>query len=217
MKIKIDYQHECRPTDADVLVLLPGQEIETDTGYLDACRRFAAKNAKTAVVTAPFVKNGSIVMAYMHGKQEILQPACFLPPAGYEAYKTGDDAVVFDTPYGRAAMAVLYDVFQPQFARLCALRGCDVLFCAPPAQYGTQDYILAGPWSVAQANSLAVSAAGKEHGQLIVPCALSDDNSGLSKDNTVDIKDLDRFYDLFPVFDSLNASFYERYKKELTQ
>lgn len=212
--VTITYQKELQPATADVIALLPKDGIQTDRRYLDDCRAFARKHGQMAVVTAPYAKDGHIRMAWLLGDTVVEQAACYLP-VRYGQYERGSDIAVFDTPLGRVALAVLYDIFQPQVARLCALRGCRLLFCSVGADCDTDEYLVAGPWSVCQANNLPVSVAAARTGQLLLPCALTDDQSGFAPDGRVDFSRLADSYRAFPIFDSLNAAFYERYRGEL--
>jgi hypothetical protein len=201
--------------NTDIAVLLPCVFAEADGDYLDRCRALSRKQARTALVTAPFLYGGRLCMAWLCGEDVVLQPACFAPE-GNAGYQKGSDVQVFDTGFGRIAMAVGYDVFQPQYARLAALRGCQILFCGV-GHLDSEQLVLAGPWSVAQANNLAVSVAGEQRGQLLLPCALTPGQSGFSPDGRVAPKDIDAAYRAFPVFDSLNTEFYRKYRKELVQ
>lgn len=215
MKMTLDFLPHLRETAADILVLEPRQLAERQRGYLDTCRVFVAAHPDKALVTAPFVQDKQLCMAYLSAETEVLQPACFLPQQ-HKEYRPGDDVRVFDTPFGKAALAVLYDAFQPQYARLAALRGCNILFCGVCGQMAAEDYILAGPWSAAQANNLIAPVAAPDASRLIAPCALSADNSGLVPSNSIDTARLAKSYAAFPVFDSLGSALYARYREALS-
>ncbi len=205
MELRIGYTRALPVADADVAVLLP------DAGSL--CGTPPAAYTGIPTVSPPYFADGYLVMTYRDAEQTVTQRACFFPDHGFEATLRGDDVTVFETRIGRAALAVAYDIFQPQYARLCAQRGCALVFAAlPPA---AQDFVTAGPWSVAQANNLIVSVAAAGGGQLIVPCALTKDLSGFSPDSTVDVGKLAESYAGFPVFDSYNRAFCARYREAL--
>jgi hypothetical protein len=76
------------------------------------------------------------------------------------------------------------------------------------------DLIMAGPWSVCQANCLPIALAQRSGGQVILPCSMTQDNSGFGRTD-FDTDELAGAYREFPVFDSLNADFYERFREVL--
>ncbi len=94
---------------------------------------------------------------------------------------------VFDTPYGRIAMAICYDGWFPEVYRLAALQGAQ-LVCVPtnwvpmPSQPATRDPMAVTlTMAAAHANSLFIACAdrvGVERGQEFVGRSLITDCSG---------------------------------------
>jgi predicted amidohydrolase len=174
------------------------------------------------LVTAPFAYNGGLAMAWLSDSVEVIQQACF-PDAGLTM---GDDIMVFESFYGKTALCCDADVFQPQYARLAALRGCRLLLVStgrlhlnqipsPDAlrQGGPDALFLAGPWAAAQANGLAVACAGVGGSCLIVPC-LEGNNGlyGLDMEQTeLDMSMIDRASTAFPVWESYRPDVYLRF------
>jgi len=208
---------------ATILMHLPRPEPISDTEYPDRCRDYVKKTGMP-LVSAPFLFENSVVIAWISPDDEALQRACF-PDAGVVP---GDDVLVFDTPLGRMAMCCDADIFQPQYARLAALRGCQLLLCSTArvriglalpspevlSRYSDEALFLAGPWASAQANGIAIAFAGLGGGRLILPCATTADNSGLGR-TSFDFNELTLAAKEFPVFDCFNPGLYRRYQKEL--
>lgn len=206
MHIEVEFQRSLTPPQSEgaVVVLLGGGDADT----LARCKAFAEREG-ARVVTPPFTRDGALCAAYVEPGIVVVQRSCF-PDARFAA---GEDAVVFDTPLGKLALAVGADIFQPQYARLAAMRGCHLLLARMQGPLG-QELLLAGPWSAAQANCLPVAAANETEGFLTLPCLLTDDQSGLGR-TSFDTDELPRAYAEFPVFESLNAHFLMRYAGEL--
>lgn len=185
---------------------LPECEME-QSEYLGRMEAFA-RTLTVPLVSAAFAHEGGIAMAYFSKEDTIFQKCCF-PQAGLQA---GEDVTVFDTPLGRLALCSGDDVFQPQYARLAALRGCRLLLCS--LWRDEPGYRMTGAWSVCQANCLPVAVAGQAGGELILPCTMTQDLSGRGR-GSFDTRELEAAYAEFPVFRSLNREFYSRYRKEL--
>ncbi len=207
MRIGIVFQRELTPprNEGAIIVLLGGGSADV----LARSKVFAEREG-ARVVTPLFEQDGALCAAYIEPGIVIVQRSCF-PDAGFVA---GEDATVFDTPRGKLALAVGADIFQPQYARLAAMRGCGLLLARTQEPLG-RELLLAGPWSAAQANCLPVAVANETEGAIVLPCPLTDDQSGLGR-TSFDTGDLPRAYAEFPVFDSLNARFLTRYARELT-
>lgn len=188
-----------------MIVLLGGGGADVVT----RCKAFAEREG-ARVVTPLFELDGALCAAYAEAGIVAVQRSCF-PDTRFAA---GSDAIVFDTPRGKFALAVGADIFQPQYARLAAMRGCGLLLARTQEPLG-RELLLAGPWSAAQANCLPVAVANETEGALVLPCPLTDDQSGLGR-TAFDTGDLSRAYAEFPVFESLNARFLARYTGELT-
>ena len=191
-------------------VLLPGR-TPCDESHFAMCKSAVEKTGAT-LITAPFIKDNRIVMAYLEGEICVLQSACFLLDDAV-GLASGDDIDVFETRLGKIAMAAGYDALQPQYARLAALRGCQIMIAALFAE--GEDYLMCGPWSAAQANCLAVAAAQPEGGCLILPCELTENLSGFGRDS-FETEELKRAYAGFPVFDCMNIALFERYGEVLS-
>lgn len=205
MKIKIEFlDHLPLTTGANILQLLPGSKIPD----IETLHAYAAQ-WELAVITPPFSKDGQYVMACVTGENCILQPMCFPEDS---KIRPGEDIAVVDLPWGKLAMCCEADVFQPQYARLAALKGCRLMAVSFPWQ--EERLCMAGPWSVCQANCLPISLAQPKDGQMILPCPMTEDNSGLGR-SSFDTEELVAAYEAFPVFDSLNAAFYERHREVL--
>lgn len=78
-----------------------------------------------------------------------------LVEASYNAIVTGP-IPVFDTPYGKVAIVICADLFYPQFARLAAVAGADILLA--PANTGVEMSFLQ---QRARENSIAVVVANR--------------------------------------------------------
>ena len=207
MKMKIEFvtaPEKIRAGDT-LQILLPGR-IPYDESHLAMCRS-AAEKTGAALITAPFIKDNRIVMAYLEEKTIVLQSACFFSNDAV-GFEFGDDVEVFETRFGKVAMAVGNDALQPQYARLAALKGCQIMIAALFVE--GEDYLMCGPWSAAQANCLAVAAGQPEGGQLILPCELTEDLSGFGRDS-FEMEELKRAYAGFPIFDCMNTALFERY------
>ena len=76
------------------------------------------------------------------------------------------------------------------------------------------ELVMAGPWSVCQANCLPIALAQAKGGQLILPCPMTEDSSGFGR-SRFDTEELAAAYREFPVFDTLNPAFYEKYREVL--
>ncbi|HNX14384.1 MAG TPA: hypothetical protein PK854_03485 [Oscillospiraceae bacterium] len=226
MRMEIAFIHEGeRPAEsASVAMILPGNRLIQPKEHLMKCRTLS-KEMGIPVVTAPFAYEGGAAMAWIGKGQEILQQACF-PDDGFQK---GGDVNVFDTPWGPAALCCDADIFQPQYARLAAFKGCKCLMASTAriridsvCEYmpedlpacGDRGLFFVGPWASAQANGIAVAAAGRTGGALILPCALTPRGSGLGESG-FDPADLARAHREFPVYESMNPKLYERYRKEL--
>ena len=226
MRMEIVFIHEGeRPAgSATVAMVLPGQQEIQPKEHLTKYRSLA-KEMDIPLVTAPFAYEGGAAMAWISKEQEILQKACF-PDDGFSK---GGDVNVFDTPWGSVALCCDADIFQPQYARLAALRGCKCLMGStarikidPVCKYmpedlpigGDRGFFFAGPWASAQANGIAIACAGQNGGSLILPCALTPQGNGLGESG-FDPADLARAHREFPVFESMNPNLYERYRREL--
>jgi hypothetical protein len=187
--------------------------------------RSLAKEIDIPLVTAPFAYEGGVAMAWIDKRYEFLQKTCF-PDDGFSK---GDDVNVFDTPWGRVALCCDADIFQPQYARLAALRGCiclmvstakikiDTVCSLMPEDLpigGDRGLFFVGPWASAQANGIAIACASQTGGCLILPCALTPQGNGLGESG-FDPADLVRAHREFPVFESMNPKLYERYRREL--
>ena len=220
MKIRIGFLKHLSPSPEifDLLVHLPEQQLP-GSAYLENCRILVADTG-CRLITAPFLADNALCMAYLAPKLEHWQVACY--PGGN--YQEGRDINIIHTPFGNIALCVGADIFQPQYARLAALRGCRLLICGLwPFSYdvGGSSYLadsrrlfLAGPWGAAQANCLPVALAGPSGGQLILPLGMTEDRSGLGR-SEYDSDELEAAYRFFPVFDSFNPGFYATYQKEL--
>jgi N-carbamoylputrescine amidase len=94
---------------------------------------------------------------------------------------------VFNTPFGRLACAICYDIWFPEVFRMAALSGADIL-CVPtnwvpmpaqPAQLPVMANLLA--MAGAHTNGMFVAAAdrvGTERGQAFLGCSLIVDSQG---------------------------------------
>ncbi len=217
-----------RVVDADVnagiVVLLPRGDALFDESDIAEIKKYATEN-DVVVVTPPFAQDGAIVMGAVWRDGEAWQRACF-PAAGVAA---GTDVEVCRTPHGLLALAPGEDIFQPQYARLCALKGCTLLIASTTAlrtngvdfpkpadlrNGGDAALLLAGPWSAAQANCLPVAVATPAGGALILPCTLTSDGSGFGR-YEFDSTEMQAAYDAFPIFDCLNSAVYAGYREEL--
>lgn len=214
MKIEIDFVK--RPEDMQpksvLTVLLPCAETETD-GYLDACRRAVSLN-KATLVTAPFVRGGQRVIACLTPDSEHFQPMCFLSSEEKELFSPGTDVYPVEMPFGKMALCCGEDIFKPQYARLAALKGC-VLMVASLSQESCLPGETAA-WGAVQANCLPTALAQQDGGRLVLPCDMTEDLSGLGR-NSFDTDEFPRAYGAFPVFDSFNAAFFERYGEVLIE
>lgn len=213
MKIKIDFvkrPEELRSPSA-LTVLLPGAETD-GSDYLESCRR-AVRTSGAPLVTAPFVQGGQRVVACLTPEGEHFQPMCFLSPAEEALFSPGSDVYCVDMPFGKMALCCGLDLFQPQYARLAALKGC-VLMAASCPEDGPYYPTESAAWAAVQANCLPVALARREGGTLILPCDMTGDLRGLGRDS-FDTDELPRAYEAFPVFDSFNAAFFERYGEVL--
>lgn len=205
MKIRITFAHELpRDPGAEILQLLPVSSLPD----MDALQAYAAQWNIT-VITPAFTNEGRYVMACVTAENRVLQPMCF--PQDSEVCP-GEDIQVVELPWGKLALCCEADVFQPQYARLAALKGCTLMAVSFP--WEDADLIMAGPWSVCQANCLPISLAQRSGGQVILPCPMTRDNSGFGRID-FDTDELAGAYREFPVFDSLNAEFYERFREVL--
>lgn len=212
MAIQIAFAPAAHPATGTytLQVMLPTSPLEA-SGHLEQCTQIARDTGKP-VVSACFEAHGSLCMAYVSGDQAVIQGACFLSEAEKRYYQPHGDVKVFNTPMGRLALCVGADCLQPQYARLAALRGCELMVCC--LWDNSRPMVFAGPWSVAQANCLGVAVSGSQGGQLILPCTMTPDESGFGSTG-FDPEDLRKAYRAFPVFDSLNAAFYRRYREAL--
>ena len=197
----------------DVYVLLPQKQMETGKGFLARCQKWAEKQA-AALVTPCFVQEGRLVMAYTAPGQTVIQSACFLPEEWEDKYQKGGDVQLFDTPHGKLALCCDIDILQPQYARTAALRGCRLLFSS--LWQNDESLLLAGPWASAQANCLPIAVAGRQGGELLLPCECTPDKSGRGRNDFYD-EEIAAAYRAFPVLDSLNPAFYRRYEEALLQ
>lgn len=203
MKIEITFSKNLPPDPkGQILQLLPGCSVPD----MDTLQHYAEEK-KIAVITSPFLWEGHYGMACVTATERVFQPMCF-PEQG--DILPGEDIFPVKFPWGRLALCCEADVFQPQYARLAALKGCALMAVAFPWQDAR--LCMAGPWSVCQANCLPIALAQPEGGQLILPCPMTEDNSGFGR-NSFDTDELPGAYRAFPVFDSLNPDFYERYRE----
>ena len=201
------FSHILTPPQGEgtILVLLGGGDGDVP----ENCAAFAQReNAR--VVTPLFASDGGICAAYIEPGRVVIQRECF----GENAAAAGTDVTVFDTALGKLALACGADIFQPQYARLAALRGCQMLI-AHTCEPLSHELLLAGPWSTAQANCLPIAAADEAQGSLILPCPMTNDKSGLGR-TWFDTGELARAYAEFPVFGSLNRQFCVHYVRELS-
>lgn len=205
MKIRIVFASDL-PTNpgAEVLQLLPGSPVPD----METLQAYAAQ-WDIAVITPTFGHEGRYVMACVTAENCVLQPMCFPQDSGI---CPGEDIAVVEFPWGKLALCCEADVFQPQYARLAALKGCTLMAVSFP--WEDADLIMAGPWSVCQANCLPIALAQRSGGQIILPCPMTQDNSGFGRID-FDTDELAGAYGEFPVFDSLNADFYERFREVL--
>lgn len=205
MKIKIAFSSGLPPeVSADILQLLPGSPVPD----LDSLQSYA-KARGIAVIIPPFLCEGQVVMACATPEELVLQPMCFPDEDGIVP---GEDIVPVTFPWGKLALCCEADVFQPQYARFAALKGCSLMAVSFP--WEDADLVMAGPWSVCQANCLPIALAQRVGGQLILPCPMTRDNSGFGR-NSFDTEELTAAYREFPVFDSLNGGFYEKFREVL--
>ena len=205
MKIDILFSRTLVPEPGTALVqLLPGSPVPG----MDDLEAYA-KQWNTAVITPPFPMDGSLVMACVTPLQTVLQPMCF--PDDAETIP-GEDVFPVTFPWGKLALCCEADVFQPQYARLAALRGCTMMAVSFPWQ--DAQLRMAGPWSACQANCLPIALAQPEGGQLILPCPMTEDLTGFGR-SCFHTRELSHAYQAFPVFHSLNADFYETYREVL--
>jgi len=225
MNVRVAFIKELELPDAevDILIHLPKSGPESDPAYPLRFRALA-RQTRCNIVSAPYLTDNSVEMAWISPEGETLQRSCF-PDTGLQA---GDDVTVFNTVFGKVAMCCDADIFQPQYARLAALRGCRLLLAATARirigsglpdpgdllRGGDGALFLAAPWASAQANGIAVAFAGMGGGRLILPCAATEDNSGLGKEE-VNWDDLAKAANEFPVFGCMNPQLYKRYRKEL--
>lgn len=200
---------DIKPSDG-LQVMLPRQDKPYPKSHLAACEK-AAKQTGVPVCTAPFENGEHISMAYIGQEGIFVQNACFLP-GGLGKYKTGFDVEVFETTFGKVALACGLDILQPQYARAAAFKGCRLMVCG--LWLPGRKYMMAGPWSNAQANCMAVVAAQPGKGRLVLPCKLTKDMSGLG---SVSFEQgmLEEAYKDFPVFDCMDPGLYQRYGEEL--
>lgn len=203
MRIKVEFSPglPCEP-GGEILQLLPGSPVPE----LDVLQAFA-KTWNIAVITPVFLHEGQKVMACVTPAEWVLQPMCFPEE---ESVLPGTDIFPVTFPWGKLALCCGVDVFQPQYARLAALKGCSLLAVSFPWEQET--LVMAGPWSVCQANCLPIALAQPSGGQLILPCPMTQDQSGLGR-TAFDTEELPGAYREFPVFDSLNGDFYEKYRE----
>jgi len=225
MNVKVAFIEglELPEAKADIIMHLPKSGPEADPDYPLRIRALA-RQTSCYMVSAPYMADNSVEMAWISPEGETIQRSCF-PDAGL---RPCDDVTVFNTAFGKIAMCCDADIFQPQYARLAALRGCRLLLAATaririgcrlpdPGELlrdGEGALFLAGPWASAQANGIAIAFAGAGGGQLILPCSATGDNSGLGKAE-VKWDDLAKAAKEFPVFGCMNAPLYKRYRKEL--
>lgn len=205
MKIDITFTSDLfRSPDCDILQMLP----ESPVPDLQTLSSFA-KNHNTTIITPPFEHCGQRVMACVTPQQTVLQPMCFPDSDGILA---GQDVAIVELSWGKLAMCCEADIFQPQYARLAALKGCSLLAVSFP--WRDPELLMAGPWSICQANCLPLSLAQPDGGQLILPCPMTQDNSGFGR-SSFDTDELPEAYRAFPVFKSLNGNFCRRYREVL--
>ena len=207
----ITQKHDSNDT---LYICLPLKDTINPYSHFEDCKQ-AAQNGMNRIVSAPFETDGYIVMAYINGEECHYQRACFLPDKlnlFTTKYTTGDNVTVFPMMDINIALAVGFDILQPQYTRLAALRGVSLLVSS--LWLDGDEYLMNGPWSVVQANCLPVACAQPGKGNLILPCVMTNDNSGFGRDSffTDEITDA---YRSFPVFDSLNPDLYNHYRKEL--
>lgn len=205
MKIRIVFASDLHPDPGtEILQLLPGSSVPD----METLQAYAAA-WDIAVITPTFANEGRYVMACVTAENCVLQPMCF--PQNSEICP-GEDIAVVEFPWGKLALCCEADVFRPQYARLAALKGCTLMAVSFPWEYA--GLIMAGPWSVCQANCLPIALAQQSGGQVILPCPMTQDNSGFGRTD-FDTDELAGAYREFPVFDSLNADFYERFREVL--
>lgn len=210
MEIKFIEEPEEISSAEALQVLLPKVGGPFDESHFEACRKAAAETG-ASVCTAPFIKDGRVSMAYIAPEGVVFQNACFLPES-LSAFPQGTDVEVFETPFGKTAMAAGLDCLQPQYARLAALKGCCLMICS--LWLAGEDYLMAGPWSASQANCMGIAAAQPKGGTLVLPCMLTRDMSGMERSRFL-ASELEEAYRGFPVFDCMTPSFYESYEEVL--
>lgn len=194
---------------ACIAMLLPAEPQPAPEEML----RFSQKHG-VILISSPFPRKGQTVMACATPDGVFFQPQCFLSEVEEALYSPGTDLSVFPTPFGKIALCGGADIFQPQYARYAALKGCVLL--AVSTKLDDPDLLIPGPWSACQANCLPTALALPEGGRLILPCVMTDDHSGFGRES-FDTDELSAAYDSFPIFHSLNRPFYRRYREVLEE
>jgi hypothetical protein len=137
---------------------------------------------------------------------------CFLSEEQKKRFVPGTDVEAISTPFGKIALCCGEDIFQPMYPRLAGLKGCRLLVARLDNM--EESLLVPGPWSACQSNCLPIALAAGERGQLILPCAMTEKGDGFGAES-YDTEALQAAYREFPIYDSMNPDFYQKYREVL--
>lgn len=207
MKITVRFVSDLQQTLPDTVTVVMGDFT------LETLRKLSLER-NSVLVGGPLERDRQLQMVCAVEGKLFYQSMCFLSAAQKDRFVPGTDVEVIPTPFGKIAMCCGEDIFQPMYPRLAALKGCGLLISG--LERMEERLLLPGPWSACQSNCLPIALAAGERGQLILPCAMTEKGDGFGAES-YDTEALQAAYREFPIFDSLNPGFYQKYGEVLAK
>lgn len=149
--------------------------------YIQKCCRYA-KHYRVYLVPERFMLMGYQCMCLVAPDGRVIgaQKATHFNTANRIGAKKSSVIEVFDTEYGGVSLCVDVDIYRPEFARIAASMGVNIIICIQQIEQKNyaSNMVISGAWSAAQTNQIFVVSVCNQFNCVCAPIALTQHADG---------------------------------------
>ena len=147
--------------------------------YFKRCKEYAQENHCFLVTNLMNIGDFLCVCMFSpKGKLTGGQRALFLSKENRDIFKKCEDISTFETPFGKVALCVDADIYNPEVQRSARIEGCSIVVASQFLPDYSEHKLLCGGWGAAQTNNLLVICANNRTAAICAPFVATPDNSG---------------------------------------
>lgn len=149
------------------------------SAYFKRCKDYAQEH-RCHLVTSLMNIGDYLCLCMFSPKGKVAggQRALFLAKENRGIFRKCSDLSSFETPYGKVALCVDADIYNPEVQRAARIDGCSYVVCSQFLPDYSEHKLLCGGWGAAQTNNLLVICANNRTAAICAPYVATPDNSG---------------------------------------